>query len=98
MVDCWQVRNEEAYFWATHNEAELDLLIFKRGKRIGFEFKYSSEPCVTKSMHIALQDLKLDYIFVIFKGSEKFVLQPQIMAFGLEKLAELESVMQELFW
>ena len=98
ILNCLQVRNEEAYFWATHNEAELDLLIFKRGKRIGFEFKYSSEPCVTKSMHIALQDLKLDYIFVIFKGSEKFVLQPNIMAFGLESIAELESVMQELFW
>src|SRR3990167_3860553 len=43
----------QAYFWQTHGEAELDLLIFKQGKRLGFEFKYSAAPRLTKSMKIA---------------------------------------------
>lgn len=49
-----QIRNEEAYFWAAQNDAELDLLIFKHSKRIGFQCKYADAPKITKSMHIAL--------------------------------------------
>ncbi|MDH4393668.1 MAG: hypothetical protein QE285_19880 [Aquabacterium sp.] len=32
-------RPDEAYFWATHNGAALDLPLFKDGRRIGVEFK-----------------------------------------------------------
>ncbi len=35
---------DQAYFWATHQGAELDLLIFKNGKRYGVEFKRSDAP------------------------------------------------------
>src|SRR5690606_26802869 len=39
-----------AYFWATHSGAELDLLLLHRGQRLGFEFKYSERPSTSKSM------------------------------------------------
>ena len=45
----------EAYFWATHAGAELDLLVLRNGKRVGIEFKHSDAPTLTKSMHIALK-------------------------------------------
>lgn len=74
----------EYYFWATQAHAELDLLIIKNGKRLGFEFKYSDAPKITKSMGIALDDLKLDKLSVIFPGNNSFPLAPNIQAFGLD--------------
>ncbi|MDF3047892.1 MAG: putative superfamily ATPase [Candidatus Midichloriaceae bacterium] len=77
---------DDCYFWATSNEAELDLMILKDGRRLGFEFKYSTIPKITKSMKIALTDLKLDKLTIIIPGSENFALTPQIQVSGLEKI------------
>ncbi len=74
---------EECYFWATHGGAELDLLILKDGKKLGFEFKYVDAPKLTPSMHIALADLELDSLTVIYPGKNSFALHDNIMAFGL---------------
>lgn len=59
VITCLQIRSEDCYFWSTHNKAVLDLFVFKNGKRLGFEFKYTDDPKITKSMNIAMQDLKL---------------------------------------
>lgn len=45
----------DAYYWATHSGAELDLLILTAGKRYGFEIKHSDAPKITRSMRVALQ-------------------------------------------
>lgn len=89
IIICLQIPSEDCYFWSTQNDAEVDLLIFKDGKRIGFEFKYTDSPKVTKSMHIALQDLQLDHIFVVFPGAVKFLMHEKITAFGFELLQDL---------
>ncbi len=89
VINCLQARETECYFWSTANEAELDLLIFKNGKRLGFEFKYTDSPKVTKSMHIALADLKLDHLYSIFPGKHLFPMSDKITACGLERLHEL---------
>src|SRR3990167_4231238 len=74
----------EYYFWGTQGHAELDLLIIKNGKRLGFEFKYTDTPKITKSMTIAMENLKLDKLFIIFPGKESFSLATHIDAVGLE--------------
>lgn len=74
----------DCFFWGTHAHAELDLLILKNGKRLGFEFKYSDSPKVTKSMKIALEDLKLDGLVVIYPGIKSFQLSDNIHVAGLE--------------
>jgi predicted AAA+ superfamily ATPase len=58
-----------AWFWSTHSGAELDLLVFHQGRRLGFEFKFSDAPGLTRSMHIARQDLKLDRLYVVYPGA-----------------------------
>ncbi len=63
---------ENAYYWSTYSGAEIDLLIFKKGKRLGFEFKYSDAPRMTKSIHNAMDDLKLDKVFVVYPGKESY--------------------------
>lgn len=74
---------EHCYHWATHQGAELDLLVLQGGRRLGFEFKLTSSPGATRSMHSALRDLSLDRLYVVFPGAERFPLKERIEAVGL---------------
>jgi uncharacterized protein len=74
---------DQAYFWATHQGAELDLLLIKGSQRIGVEFKRADVPKVTKSMHIAIKDLKLDALYIVYPGEHRFYLEPGVQAVPL---------------
>lgn len=69
---------DEAYFWATHNHAELDLLLMKNGQRIGIECKRADAPKLTPSMRIALQDLKLDHLHIYYPGQQRYPLSENV--------------------
>jgi len=71
-------RPDEAYFWATHNGAELDLLLFKSGRRIGVECKRADAPRLTPSMRTALADLKLDHLYVLYPGEKAYSLAKNV--------------------
>ena len=77
---------DEAYFWATHNGAELDLLLFKRGRRIGVECKRADAPTLTSSMRIALTDLKLDELYVVYPGEQRYSLARNVKVVPLSQL------------
>lgn len=83
VIRCLGASSEECYFWATHGEAELDLLVFKGTKRLGFEIKHSLTPRLTPSMRIAQKDLALDSLTVITPGEGTFPLGRGIDAVGL---------------
>ncbi|OGN54419.1 MAG: hypothetical protein A2Y28_04855 [Chlamydiae bacterium GWC2_50_10] len=83
MIRQTEAASEECYFWGTQSKAELDLLILKNGKRIGFEFKYTDAPKITPSMRIACEDLNLDHLYVVYPGTETFALSENITARGL---------------
>ena len=89
------LRVEECFFWATHSDAELDFLCRWSGKQIGFEFKYADVPKISKSMRIALEDLKLDHLYVIYPGKEIFEMDKKITAYGFERLMEIKNYMQK---
>jgi hypothetical protein len=88
-------RHHDAYFWATQGGAELDLLLLCRGRRIGFEFKYSENPSVTRSMRVALHDLRLDALHIICPGSVHAQLDEQIEVCGLEILPQRFTDLRE---
>lgn len=94
VINALHVDPHDCYFWGTHSHAELDLLVLKSGKRIGFEFKYSDSPRTTKSMHIALEDLSLDYLAVVYPGAHIFPMHDKIMAFGLDSIITGEFIKQ----
>jgi hypothetical protein len=77
------LRPEDAYFWATHQGAELDLLLFKGGRRIGVECKRTGAPVLTASMRIALADLKLDELCVVYPGQKRYSLARKVEAVPL---------------
>lgn len=82
------MRTEECYFWATHQDAELDLFIPYYGKKLGFEFKYSEAPKITKSMRMALSELSLDHLYIISPLKENYALDHQITVTNLKNLRE----------
>ena len=79
-------RPDEAYFWATHAGAEIDLLMFKDGRRVGVEFKRSDAPLLTPSMRTALDDLSLDALYVVYPGDRRYALAPRVQAVPLAAL------------
>lgn len=82
------LRPQEAYFWGTHGGAELDLLAIKDGHRIGVEIKRADAPALTPSMRIALRDLRLDHLVVLYPGSEAYPLGDRVSVVPLSRLAE----------
>ena len=80
------LRPDDAYFWATHQGAELDLLLFKGGRRIGIECKRADAPTLTPSMRIALADLKLDELRVVYPGQKRYTLANKVEVMPLTEL------------
>lgn len=84
-----RVGERNAWFWATHGGAELDLLVNLHGRRFGFEVKWTDSPRTTKSMHSAMQDLKLDALYVVHPGLEAFPLGTNLYAVPVGQLDAL---------
>jgi predicted AAA+ superfamily ATPase len=74
---------DDMYYWATHSGAEIDLVLFKKGRRIGVECKRVDAPALTPSMRIALADLKLDELNVVYPGEKRYSLAERVSAVPL---------------
>jgi predicted AAA+ superfamily ATPase len=82
-------RPREAWFYATHQGVELDLYFLHKGKRTGVEVKRTGTPAISKSMHIALEDLKLDKLYFVYPGALRVKLAPKVEAIPLAQLRDL---------
>lgn len=82
--------SRDAYYWATQTGAELDLLLFWKGKRVGFELKVSDAPRTTRSMRVVLEDLELDHLWVVYPGNESYPLDDRITVLPVGDLAALK--------
>jgi len=81
---------DETYYWATYNRAELDLLLFKKGRRIGVECKRADAPVLTPSMRIAMADLKLDHLYVVYPGERAYTLAKKVEVVPLGRFVRAE--------
>ena len=79
----------EAYFYGTQRGAELDLMLLRRGRRWGFEFKCTDAPRTTKSMHIVVDDLGLERLWVVYPGDLEYPLTETITALPLKKISDI---------
>jgi predicted AAA+ superfamily ATPase len=84
-----RLETRQAYFWATHAGAELDLLVLHGGERLGFEIKLHSAPKASRSLHIAAKDLGLDRVMVIHAGDESYPLSAAVEAISLAEALQL---------
>ena len=84
-----RVSSDSCHFWATHNKAELDLLILKNGKKLGFEFKLSEAPKITPSMEQSCEDLNLESLSVIYPGQREYQISNKITVIPLNQIKNL---------
>ena len=78
-----------AYFYGTQRGAELDLLLLRRGRRWGFEFRCTDAPRTTKSMRVVLEDLGLEHLWVVYPGALEYPLAEEITALPLGNIGDL---------
>lgn len=86
---------DEVFFWATHQGAEIDLILRRGDALYGVECKRADAPRLTRSIRIALDDLKLKHVFVIYPGIQRFPLGRQVEAVPLQALSKGESLLDE---
>lgn len=84
------IGSRDIYFWATHGGAELDLLVRIAGKHYGFEFKYADAPGTSRSMHVAIDDLGLEHLWVVYPGRQQYVLSKKITALPIADVPGLD--------
>jgi predicted AAA+ superfamily ATPase len=77
------------FFWATHGGAELDLLVNRGTTRLGFEVKWGDAPRPTRSMHVALEDLRLQRLYVVYPGTVRYRMHDRIEALPIMELGEV---------
>jgi hypothetical protein len=80
--------HDDAYFWATHQGAEIDLILRRGDRLLGLECKRTDAPRLTPSIRIALADLGLERIAVIYPGNKRFPLSDNVEAISLEELGQ----------
>ena len=88
------LEEDNAYFWATHGGAELDMLVSHGGRRYGFECKLADAPGTTRSMRVALEDLGLERLWVLYPGEEGYVLDDRISVHPVSRVAEVVEVVK----
>jgi predicted AAA+ superfamily ATPase len=86
----------EAYFWATHGGAELDLCVRFGGKMFGFECEYADAPGPTRSMRIALEDLSLAHLWVVYPGEQEYALDERISVTPVNALPQTLAGLRDL--
>jgi uncharacterized protein len=89
LIRRFELQRNEIYFWATHSGADLDLLVMRGGRRIGFEIKRSVAPALSRSMRVACEDLKLHRLYVIHAGEDSFPLSGTVEAVSQKNVTSI---------
>jgi len=89
------IPKQKAFFWSTYTDAEIDLFLNIKNKRVGIEFKYSDAPQSTRSMTVAMQDLALDHLCIVYPGNRKYEIKDKLIALPL---ADLPTHFSELLY
>ena len=84
---------DEVFFWATHQGAEIDLILRRGDALYGIECKRADTPRLTPSIKIALEDLKLKHVFIIYPGGQRFLLGNRTEAVPLQALSTGEPLL-----
>lgn len=88
--------HDEAFFWSTHQGAEIDLILRRGGKLLGVECKRTDSPRMTPSIRIAIEDVGLARVAVIYPGTKRFPLGERVEAVPVHALAKGGSLFKEV--
>jgi hypothetical protein len=80
--------HDDAYFWATHQGAEIDLILRRGDQLFGVECKRADAPRKTPSIRIAMEDLGLQRVVVVYPGDKRYPIADRVEAVPIAALAE----------
>jgi len=86
--------HDEAFFWATHQGAEIDLILRRGNRLFGVECKRADAPRMTTSLRIATADLGLNRIAVLYPGQRRYALSDAVEVLPLSALAEAQDLFE----
>ena len=84
--------HDEAYFWATHQGAEIDLILRRGDVLYGVECKRADAPRITPSIRNALDDVGLAGVAVLYPGAQRFRLSDRVEVVPLAALGRGEAL------
>jgi hypothetical protein len=87
--------HDEAFFWATHQGAEIDLILRRGNALFGVECKRTDTPRLTPSIRTALADLGLKRVIVLYPGAKRFPIAERVDAVPLQTLAGVMPLFAE---
>ncbi len=85
--------HDAAWFWATHQGAEVDLVLQIDARLYGVEIKRTDAPKMTPSIRTALSDLGLAAIAVVYPGTKRYPMAENVEAVPLSDLADGSSAL-----
>ena len=80
--------HDEAFFWSTHGDAEIDLILRRGDTLLGVEIKRADAPRLTPSIRTAIDDLGLNRVAVIYPGTTRYPLSESVEAVPLGKMTD----------
>ncbi len=89
------VGHDDAFFWGTHQGAEIDLVLRRGGELLGVECKRTDAPRMTPSIRVALEDLELARVAVLYPGSKRYPIAENVEAVPLRTIGEGEEIFGE---
>ncbi|MBA3029406.1 MAG: ATP-binding protein [Desulfobacteraceae bacterium] len=84
--------HDDAFFWATHQGAEIDLILLQGDEPFGIEIKRTDTPRITPSIRNAINDLKLKRVIILYPGTKRFFLSDEVEAVPTHEMAKGESL------
>ncbi|MEE4606934.1 MAG: ATP-binding protein [Desulfobacteraceae bacterium] len=88
--------HDELFYWATHQGAEIDLILRRGDALYGVECKRTDAPRITPSIRIALDDLNLKHLYVIYPGIQQYSLASQVDVVPLQTISKGVSLVDDL--
>lgn len=83
--------SQDCFFWRTHAGAEIDLIVPVAGGTLGFEFKASASPSVSRGTYEAIADAKVDQLFVLHGGEQEFPIGEKILALPMARIGRISG-------
>jgi len=83
------MKGVDAFFWATHSGASVDLLFQHKGKRYGVEVKFNEAPVVNRSMRIAIQDLSLERLWIICPVQNSYLIEENVTVLSVKDIPQM---------
>ena len=84
--------HDEAFFWATHQGAEIDLILRRGDALYGVECKLADAPRITPSIRNALNDVGLAAVVILYPGRQRFPLSDRVEVVPLSSLGRGEAL------